>query len=51
MAKDSAEKGLSEEAVKLFDLAKVHVHLFYTDISFTKDQYFLHVYLWTWIYL
>lgn len=40
MAKDSAEKGLSEEAVKLFDLAKVHVHLFYTDISFTKDQYF-----------
>lgn len=26
MAKDSAEKGLSEEAVKLFDLAKVHVH-------------------------
>lgn len=30
MAKDSAEKGLSEEAVKLFDLAKVRVHLFYT---------------------
>ena len=27
MAKDSAEKGLSEEAVKLFDLAKVHVTL------------------------
>ena len=24
MAKDSAEKGLSEEAVNLFDLAKVH---------------------------
>jgi len=24
VAKDSAEKGLSEEAVKLFDLAKVH---------------------------
>lgn len=38
MAKDSAEKGLSEEAVKLFDLAKVHVHLFYTDISFTKTN-------------
>ena len=25
VAKDSAEKGLSEEAVKLFDLAKVQV--------------------------